>query len=91
MILAMTFVGALIAVPIAWLLKKTLFRGETPPFVMELPSYKWPSPRIVLNRAVARTTARQHLPTAAATPDGGSTWGIKAPRSRCEWFAVQAL
>jgi ferrous iron transport protein B len=46
----MTFLGAAIAVPIAWLFKKTLFKGETPPFVMELPTYKWPSPRIVLHR-----------------------------------------
>jgi ferrous iron transport protein B len=46
----MTFLGAAVAVPIAWLFKKTLFKGETPPFVMELPTYKWPSPRIVLNR-----------------------------------------
>lgn len=49
-LLAMTFVGALVAVPVAWLLKKTVFKGETPPFVMELPSYKWPSPRLVANR-----------------------------------------
>src|SRR5262249_28454221 len=41
---AMTFLGLAVAVPIAWLLKKTIFRGETPAFVMELPSYKWPSP-----------------------------------------------
>lgn len=46
----MTFFGAVVAVPVAWVLKKTLFRGETPPFVMELPSYKWPSPWIVLRR-----------------------------------------
>jgi len=45
-----TFLGAAVAVPIAWLLKKTLFKGETPPFVMELPSYKWPSPRNVFHR-----------------------------------------
>lgn len=56
-ILAMTFLGALLAIPIAWFFKKTLFRGETPPFVMELPSYKWPSPRIVLNRVYDRTWA----------------------------------
>lgn len=47
---AMTFLGAAIAIPVAWLFKKTLFQGETPPFVMELPSYKWPSPRIVFHR-----------------------------------------
>ncbi len=46
----MTCLGAVVAVPIAWVLKKTLFRGETPPFVMELPSYKWPSPRLVFTR-----------------------------------------
>lgn len=46
----MTFLGAFVAVPIAWLLKKTCFKGETPPFVMELPTYKWPSPRIVFHR-----------------------------------------
>jgi ferrous iron transport protein B len=31
-------------------LKKTILRGPTPPFVMELPSYKIPSPAIVLAR-----------------------------------------
>src|SRR5262249_7359571 len=49
-LLGMTSLGALVAIPIAWILKKTLFRCETPPFVMELPSYKWPSPRTVLHR-----------------------------------------
>lgn len=51
---AMTFLGAVVAIPVAWLLKKTLFRGETPPFVMELPSYKWPSPGIVFHRVYDR-------------------------------------
>lgn len=54
---AMTFLGAVIAVPVAWLLKKTLFKGETPPFVMELPSYKWPSPRLVIYRVYDRAKA----------------------------------
>ena len=53
----MTFFGAAVAIPVAWLLKKTLFRGETPPFVMELPSYKWPSPHIVLYRVYDRAKA----------------------------------
>jgi ferrous iron transport protein B len=56
-LLAMSSVGALVAVPCAWLLKKTFFRGETPPFVMELPSYKVPSPRVVLHRACDRGKA----------------------------------
>jgi len=46
----MMSLGAVIAIPVAWLLKKTFFKGETPPFVMELPNYKWPSPGIVLRR-----------------------------------------
>ncbi len=57
MLFVMTFFGAVVAVPIAWLFKKTLFKGETPPFVMELPSYKIPSPRIVLHRVFDRATA----------------------------------
>lgn len=54
---AMTFLGALLAIPIAWALKKTLFRGETPPFVMELPSYKWPSLWIVGHRVYDQVKA----------------------------------
>lgn len=54
---AMTFFGAVVAIPIAWLFKKTFFKGETPPFVMELPTYKWPSPRIVFHRVYDRAKA----------------------------------
>ncbi len=54
---AMSSLGLLVAIPVAWILKKTWFRGETPPFVMELPSYKWPSPSIVLHRAYDRGKA----------------------------------
>ncbi|MFO0916855.1 MAG: ferrous iron transport protein B [Planctomycetaceae bacterium] len=50
MLLVMTSLGAFVAIPVAWVLKRTFFHGETPPFVMELPSYKWPSPRIVIQR-----------------------------------------
>ena len=57
MMFVMTFFGAAVAIPVAWLLKKTLFKGETPPFVMELPSYKWPSPRIVAHRVYDRARA----------------------------------
>lgn len=46
----MMSLGALVAIPVAWLLRKTYFKGETPPFVLELPNYKWPSPRIVFSR-----------------------------------------
>jgi len=49
-LLAMYSLGVLVAVPVAWLLKKTLLRGETPPFLLELPSYKRPNPRTVTLR-----------------------------------------
>ncbi|MEW4487281.1 ferrous iron transport protein B [Thalassoglobus sp. JC818] len=54
---SMYAIGAVLAIPIAWLFKKTLFKGETPPFVMELPPYKWPSPKIVFDRVYDRSKA----------------------------------
>jgi len=49
-IVAMYFLGIVIAMGVAWILKKTFFRGETPPFVMELPTYKWPGLGTVFHR-----------------------------------------
>jgi ferrous iron transport protein B len=43
-------IGFVTAPLVALLLKRTLLRGATPLFVMELPAYKWPSIRIVLRR-----------------------------------------
>jgi ferrous iron transport protein B len=51
---AMYLIGILTAVIVALVLKRTLLRGPTPPFVMELPSYKWPSAATVLHRMVER-------------------------------------
>jgi ferrous iron transport protein B len=51
---AMYLIGIVVAVAVAWVLKKTLLRGPTPPFVMELPSYKWPSPATVAHRMLDR-------------------------------------
>ena len=42
-LLFMYSLGVLVAVPTAWLLKRTLLRGQAPPFIMELPSYKVPA------------------------------------------------
>lgn len=53
-LLAMYLVGITVAVAVAWLLKKTLLRGETPPFVLELPGYKTPSLRTVAFRIAER-------------------------------------
>jgi ferrous iron transport protein B len=51
---AMYLIGIVAAAAVALVLKRTLLRGPTPPFVMELPSYKWPSPSIVLMRMLER-------------------------------------
>jgi ferrous iron transport protein B len=48
--LAMYSVGIVTAVIVAYTLKRTVLKGETPPFVMELPSYKLPALRTVLWR-----------------------------------------
>jgi ferrous iron transport protein B len=46
--------GIVAAVTVALVLKRTILRGATPPFVMEMPSYKWPSPRTVVMRVAER-------------------------------------
>jgi ferrous iron transport protein B len=43
-------IGLVVAPLVALALKRTLLRGEAPVFVLEMPSYKWPSPRIVVRR-----------------------------------------
>lgn len=51
---AMYMLGIVTAVCVALTLKRTILRGPTPPFVMELPTYKWPSPGVVLYRMLDR-------------------------------------
>ena len=53
-LLAMYLIGMLTAAGVALVLKRTLLRGPTPPFVMELPSYKWPAARIIAWRVWER-------------------------------------
>jgi len=49
-LLAMYLIGAVVAIFVALVLRRTVLRGETPSFVMELPSYKLPSLRSVAGR-----------------------------------------
>ncbi len=51
---ALYLIGIVVAALVALVLKRTLLRGPTPPFVMELPSYKWPSPSLVMYRMAER-------------------------------------
>lgn len=46
--IALYFGGMLVGVIMALIFKNTLFRGKPVPFVMELPNYRLPSPRNVL-------------------------------------------
>ncbi len=46
--LALYFGGMAVGVLVALLMKKTAFRGNPVPFVMELPNYRLPAPRSVL-------------------------------------------
>jgi ferrous iron transport protein B len=47
---SMYMIGLVVAPVVALLLKRTLLRGETPVFVMEMPLYKFPSWRTVMRR-----------------------------------------
>ncbi len=49
---ALYLLGLIVAPLVAYLLKSTLLRGETPPFVLEMPLYKLPSLRLVTRRAL---------------------------------------
>jgi ferrous iron transport protein B len=46
--LSMYLLGIVVALGMAWILKKTLLKGETPMLVMELPPYKRPLASVVL-------------------------------------------
>ena len=54
---AMYMVGLLVAPPVALLLKRTLLRGESMPFLLELPPFKIPAWRVVLFRMYDRSWA----------------------------------
>jgi ferrous iron transport protein B len=51
---ALYILGLVSALGMAWLFKKTLFKGEAPLFLMELPPYKMPSPKTVLAQSWER-------------------------------------
>ena len=53
----MQSLGALVAIPVAWILKKFFFPGEPATFLMELHSYKWPSPIVIYQRVWERLVA----------------------------------
>lgn len=52
---ALCTLGVLLGVLSSVLLKSTLFRGNSVPFIMEMPPYRFPSPRNVAHRMLQRT------------------------------------
>ncbi len=50
-------IGVFVAIPILLIFKKTIFKGPTPPFVMELPPYRMPTLRNVLTRLWEQSSA----------------------------------
>ncbi len=53
----MTALGAVVAVPVAYLLKLVLRKADPSPFVLELPDYKLPALRVVVSRVWDRGKA----------------------------------
>ncbi len=56
-LVAMYVLGIVTAVLAALLLKGSILRGRTPPFLMDLPMYKWPSLRTALHRVIERAAS----------------------------------
>jgi ferrous iron transport protein B len=53
-LLGLYLLGTVLAVLAAWIFKRTVLRGPTPTFLMELPGYKWPQPLATLQRLLER-------------------------------------
>jgi ferrous iron transport protein B len=56
-LLAMYLVGLIFAPPIAFLLKRTMLKGDSVPFLLELPPFQIPAWRVVLFRMYDRSWA----------------------------------
>ena len=54
MIMAMYVLGILVAIGVAWVLKRTILKAPTPPLVLELPPYRVPNPLTILQMMLSR-------------------------------------
>jgi len=52
---AMYALGVVVAIPVTFIVKKTLLKGATPPFILELPSYKMPQWKTVYRKVRMQT------------------------------------
>ncbi len=55
-ILGMYLLGIAVAVVVAWIMKRTILKAPSPPFVMELPAYRMPSVGNVAHALFSRST-----------------------------------
>ncbi|MGH9929472.1 MAG: ferrous iron transporter B, partial [Pyrinomonadaceae bacterium] len=55
MIMAMYLLGIVVAVIVAWVLKRTILKAPTPPLVMELPPYRVPNFRTIFQAMLSRS------------------------------------
>lgn len=54
-VLLMYLIGIAVAIVVGLILKSTVFKGEVPPFVMELPPYRIPTGRMLWKSVASRT------------------------------------
>jgi ferrous iron transport protein B len=101
----MYLIGLTVAPLVALALKRTLLRGQTPVFVMEMPSFKWPQLKTVLRRmfdagwAFVRRAGTIILASMIlvwallyfpASAPGGGSYDEKADEARRLWEESQA-
>jgi len=93
-LLAMYMIGVVVAIPVAWLFKKTILKGETPPFVMEMPPYKIPDLKTIILRMTDR--GKRFLVDAGTIIFATTVviWGLlyfPRPESTSEQYAQKAV
>jgi ferrous iron transport protein B len=54
MIMAMYLLGILVAIAVAWVLKRTILKAPTPPLVLEMPPYRVPNVLTILQMMLSR-------------------------------------
>ena len=61
--IGMYFIGIIVGIIMAFIFKKTLFKGEPVPFVMELPNYRMPGAKNVVHLLWEKAKDFLHLPS----------------------------
>jgi ferrous iron transport protein B len=56
LIMAMYLLGILVAIGVAWVLKRTILKAPTPPLVLEMPPYRVPNLLTILQMMLSRAT-----------------------------------